>query len=115
MRPKRATIPAATDTVDNIDGWPSLIRNKLFACNSARRIRLTGSPTNFIELAALLLRSFAFSRQLLPALRGFPIYVVPFRASRYKKVRNAVQWFLFRWFLFQWFLSYPLKYGQCGQ
>ena len=42
--PKRAKIPAATDTIDNIDGWPSLIRNKLFACNTARRIRLIGSP-----------------------------------------------------------------------
>ena len=91
MCPKRAKIPAATDMVDIVDSWPSLIRNKLFVCNSARRIRLTGPSANFIELAALLLRSLALTCQLLPALRGFPIYVVPFRVSRYKKARNAVQ------------------------
>jgi len=47
MCPKRAKIPAATDMVDIVDSWPSLIRNKLFVCNSARRIRLTGSPAKF--------------------------------------------------------------------
>src|ERR1700731_1325455 len=83
------------------------------------RIRLTGPSANFIELATLLLGSLAFFSQLLPALLGFPISAVPFRVSRYKKARNAVQsflfqWFLFRWFLFQWFLSYSPKCGQCG-
>jgi len=82
---KRAKIPAATDTVDIIDSRPSLIRNKLFAYNTARRIRLTGPSANFIELAAHLLLSLAFTRQLLPHLRGFSICAVRFRAAPVQK------------------------------
>ncbi len=85
MCPKRAKIHAATDTVDIIDSRPSLIRNKLFAYNTARRIRLTGPSADFIELAAHLLRSLALSCQLLPHLRGFPICAVRFRAAPVQK------------------------------
>jgi hypothetical protein len=48
------------------------------------------SPSaNSIELAVLLLRSLAFTCQLLPHLRGFSICAVRFRAAPVQKAHNA--------------------------
>jgi hypothetical protein len=49
------------------------------------RIRLTGSPANFIELAALLLKSLAFSYQHFRPFAVFQYATYSFAQRRYMR------------------------------